>query len=109
ADRGADRVVVLDRLRPGERTVEGRVALGQLLGGGLGGQLAERPGGDDDGIGHGSGGGWGLWAVCRRRVVLTNPKRQRGRNVGPRRRFGLVGSGRRCKTYPHPGSAPTIP
>src|SRR5207248_10865022 len=57
-DRGADRVVVLDRLRPRQGRVQGRLALGELLEGGLGGQLAERPGGDHDGLGHdGSGTG----------------------------------------------------
>ncbi len=52
ADRRADRVVVLDGLRTGEGGVERRLALREQLDRGLGGQLAERPGGDDDGFGH---------------------------------------------------------
>ena len=74
ADGGADGVVVLDGLRPGEGGVEGRVALGEGLEGGLGGELAERPGGDDDGFGHRSGQVFECFesAASRTNRIITN-------------------------------------
>ena len=115
ADRSADRVIVFHGLRSGHGAVERRVALREQLERGFGGEFAEWPGGDNDGLGHGGVGclvfgvlvfGTGGGFASGHQAHESTQDKHQTRNTKHKTRMGNATGEHVEGTYP-PGSGST--